>query len=68
MKISRLYILCFPRNKPSKSVKSRQAAELGRIGPDRVGVDRVGSVHRFKRFSWSKNDQKTLFQFLPIIF
>ena len=54
VKISRFYILNFLRNKSSKSVT--------------FGSSRVRLVHRLKRFSWSENGHKSLFQFFLISF
>ena len=52
VKISSLYLICFPKNKPSKSV----TAEPGWVG------------WGFDRFSLSLNDPKNVFQIFPILF
>ena len=54
VKISLLYLIYFPRYKPSKSVT--------------VGLSRVGPVHYFKRFSWSENGHTSLSHIFPIFF
>ena len=54
VEITRPYLLYVLRNKPSKSVTVRS----GLAGP----------VHRFKRFSWSKNGHTFLSHIFPIFF